>query len=325
MIEVVVVTRNSAEHVGACIDSVVAAGALPIIVDNDSTDGTLEIVRSRYPEAKVVALPENLGYGRALNLAFKGTSGDIVIFSNPDVVFRDNSISQMVRFLEANQRVGITAPQQIFPNQSWQASYGDLPGIWSGIKDIVGITTIRNAVRRALWPRRLDRKPKGVPYVDGAVLAVRRKAFLEIAGFDEDFFLYSEEADLCARLRKADWRVVFLPAAEVIHVRGASDAKDDRGERRIRYIVEGQALLASKHLPPWKVRVYRKLQIGRVIRLRLTYRLLNFFDGNNSSNSHKIWMFGIYRRAWKEMSARPQGTLTSKAGPSRAKEPANAN
>src|SRR5215470_13335829 len=183
-IEVVIVTHNSARHIGPCVGSIVAAGALAVIVDNRSTDDTLEIVRSRCPGAKIIATGENLGCGRALNVGFKETSGDFVILSNPDVVFLDNSISLMTEFLRKNRKVGVTGPQQMFPDRSWQRSYGDLPGIWSGIKDTVGITTLRNRARRILWPWRIDRKPKEVPYVDGAVLAVRREAFLEIGGFD---------------------------------------------------------------------------------------------------------------------------------------------
>src|SRR6266478_968038 len=154
-VEVVVVTRNSAEHIGACVESIVAAGALPIIVDNASTDQTLEIVRSRCPEAKIIATGENLGYGKAMNLGFKETRGDFVILSNPDVVFLDDAIRKMAEFLEKNPKVGITGPQQMFPDRSWQRSYGDLPGIWPGIKDAAGITTLHNSVRRLLWPRKV--------------------------------------------------------------------------------------------------------------------------------------------------------------------------
>jgi GT2 family glycosyltransferase len=188
-----------------------AAGALPIIVDTGSTDNTLEIVRSLWPGAKVIATGEDLGCCRALNIGFKETTGDFVILSNPDVVFLDDSISQMTEFLRKNQKVGVAGPQQMFPDRSWQRSYGDLPGIWSGIKDAMGITMLRLGAREILWPRRIDRGPKEVPYVDGAVLVLRRQAFVEIGGFDEEFFIYSGECDLCARLRKAGWKAVFFP------------------------------------------------------------------------------------------------------------------
>lgn len=315
MNEVVVVTRNSADHIGPCIDSIVAEGGLPIIVDNDSEDDTLQIARSKEPKVRVIALRENLGYGKALNLGFRETKGEFVILSNPDVVFLPNSIRKMIEFLREKKQVGITGPQQMFPDRSWQASYGDLPGIWSGIKDVVGIATMRNVLRRMLWPRRLDRRPKEVPYVDGGVLAVRREAFEGIKGFDEDFFMYSDESDLCARLGKAGWGVVFLPSAEVIHVRGASVAKEEQAERFIRCMVKSQFLLADKHLPPWKVRVYTKLQVYRFIRLGLTHRLMRRLVGSSFSNSQKIWVLDTYTRIWKEASVPPPSVHTLPADP----------
>jgi N-acetylglucosaminyl-diphospho-decaprenol L-rhamnosyltransferase len=259
-IEVVIVTRNSAGHIGPCVESIVAAGALPVIVDNGSTDNTLEIVRSRCPGTKIIATGENLGCCRALNLGFKETTGDFVILSNPDVVFLDDSISQMTEFLRKNRKVGVTGPQQMFPDRSWQQSYGDLPGIWSGIKDAVGITTLRKGARKILWPRRIDRKPKEVPYVDGAVLAVRREAFLEMGGFDEEFFIYSGESDLCARLRRAGWKAVFFPLAEVIHIKGADSVRVDNSDRFLRQMVDCQGKLAKKHLPLWQAQFYMRSQ-----------------------------------------------------------------
>ncbi len=305
-LEVVVVTRNSRSHIGPCVDSIVAGGALPIIVDNGSTDETLEIVRARCPEAQIIATGENPGYGKSLNLGFRETTANFVILSNPDVVYLGDSIRQMAEFLEKNPKVGLTGPQQMFPNRTWQRSYGDLPGIWPGIKDAIGITTLHSVVRRAFWPRKVDRKPKDVPYVDGAILAVRREAFQEVGGFDEDFFFYSDESDLCARMQKAGWRTVFLPFAEVMHVRGADSAKVDRSDRFVRYMVRSQTLLANKHLPKWKARVYMRLQVWHFIRLGLMYRGLVWLAGKKSSFADKIWMFDAYARIWKEASRSAQ-------------------
>jgi N-acetylglucosaminyl-diphospho-decaprenol L-rhamnosyltransferase len=305
VIEIVIVTRNSAEHIGACVDSIMAAGAVPIVVDNNSIDNTLEIVRSHCPSAKIIAAAENLGYGRAMNLGFKEALGEFVILSNPDVIFLDRSIFHLIDYLRKNPRIGIVGPQQMFPDRSWQRSYGDLPGIWAGIKDAVGIATIHNKIRKALWPRRLSRRAKEVPYVDGAVMAVRRHAFLEVSGFDEAFFFYSEEADLCARLRTAGWKVHFLPSAEVIHVRGASSAKVDQRDQFVDFIVKSQHLLARKHLPQWRAHLYAKLQICHFIRLRLMYRVSQILGREKSLCDDKVQMFGTYTRIWKESSNSP--------------------
>ena len=298
--EVVVVTRNSVGHIGPCIDSIVAAGAVPIVVDNGSRDGTLEVVRSHCPEAKIIATGENLGYGKAMNLGFRETVGDFVILSNPDVVFLEGSIPRMLEFLEKNPRIGITGPQQMYPDRSWQRSYGDLPGIWSGLKDATGVTTLQHRLRHILWPRRIDRKPKDVPYVDGAVLAVRRDAFVGAKGFDEAFFFYADESDLCARLRKAGWRIVFFPAAQVIHIRGADSAKTDLSEQFVRFQVTSQYLLATRHLPDWKVRAYARLQVTHFQRLGMMARLAQGVRGSDSNLQGKIRMFDALVQIWKQ-------------------------
>lgn len=280
--EVVIPTHNSSRHIGSCVKSIVVAGALPVIVDNCSTDDTLGIVRSLSPEAKIIATEENFGCCRSLNLGFKETTGDFVILSNPDVVFLSDSIFQMTEFLRKNREIGLTGPQQMFPDRSWQRSYGDLPGMWSGIKDALGITMLRAGAREILWPCRIDRQPKQVPYVDGAVLVLRRVAFEEIGGFDEEFFIYSGECDLCARLSKAGWKSVFFPLAEVIHIRGADSVRDDDWDPFSRQLVDALGKLAKKHLPLWQANFYMrsewvsyvlKTQICRYARRVLPKRL----------------------------------------------------
>lgn len=301
-VEVVIVTRNSARHIGACVDSILAQRAFPIVVDNGSTDDTLQIVRTKCPSARIIAAGENLGYGKAVNLGFRETKSEFIVLSNPDVVYLDGSVQQLVQFLAKDPGIGVIAPQQMFPDRSWQRSYGDLPGIWPGIKDAIGITTLQNRVRSTFWPWRIDRTPKEVPYVDGAVLALRRKVFQDMGGFDEVFYFYSDESDLCARLKRAGWKVVFLPSAEVIHVRGADSAKVDRSDRFVRYMVNSQRVLTDRLLPPWKARLYFKLQFCHFARLRLMYQALKLISPRKNTIEYKLWMFGSFARIWKEVA-----------------------
>jgi GT2 family glycosyltransferase len=245
-----------------------------------------------------VASPENLGYGRAMNLGFRQARSEYVVLSNADVVFPQHSISRLGAFLTDNPGVGVVGPQQVFPDGSWQRSYGDLPGIWSGIKDAVGITSVHNQLRRACWPRQVDRRPKQVPYLDGAVLVVRREAFLQVNGFDEDFFFYAEEADLCQRVRKAGWNVVFLPEVRVMHVRGGSTTAKSESQF-VRQQVNSQCLLASKHLPEWKVRLYASLQVIHFQRLQWSYRMLQVLR-MHSHRLDKTDFFGQMSQTWSQ-------------------------
>lgn len=299
--EVVVVTHNSAMHIKPCLDSIFANGGVPIVVDNASRDETLDMIRSYHPGVQVVATGGNLGYAKAINKGFTQTRSEFVVLSNPDVVYQPDSISRMVNFLRGNPDVGVTGPQQMFPDGSWQRSYGDLPGIWTGIKDASGLSSLQRAIRRLLWPRRVDRRPKEVPYLDGAVLVVRRKVFESLGGFDEDFYFYGDESDLCARLWKAGWRAVFFPDALVTHVRGADSVHVDRSDRFPSFMVESHLRVAKKHLRPWKVRVYARLQQVYFQRMILAHRFLRLLapSAQRVDLDRVIVTFEAYSRLWR--------------------------
>ena len=272
-IEALIVTHNSAGHIAACMDSLRANGAVPLVVDTGSNDSTIQLAAERTPTVKLIQAGTNVGYGRALNLGFRQTVGEYVLLSNSDVVYLPSSIRVMEEFLENNPDVGLVGPQQVFPDGSWQWSYGDLPGIWSGLKDAIGVTTFEHACRYWVWPRRIDRKPKDVPYVGGAVLLVKRKAFEAVGGFDESFFPGGDECDLCARMQKLGWRTVFYPEAEVIHIRGG-DFSHVPPLKHLGSMVDNQMKLAWKHLPSWRASLYFWLEQVQFQRLSLTYRAL---------------------------------------------------
>lgn len=303
-IEVVIVTYNSARHIGPCLDSIRLNGATAIVVDNGSQDATEQIVRG-YEEAQFVPAGGNLGYGRSINLGFQRTTGEFVVLSNPDIVYAPGSIEVMVEYLRSHPEAGIVGAQQTFPDGSWQRSYGDLPSIGSGLKDALGYTSLQHWIRRIAWPRKLDRKPKEVPYVDGGVLVVRRTAFEEMGGFDELFYFYADESDLCARMHKAGWKVVFVPSAQVIHARGGDSMKVDRSDKFLRYLITSTILLAERHIPGWRSKVYAWLERIYFLELSIIYRIIRSFrpQRNEHRISEKIWMFDSYARIWGEYLA----------------------
>jgi len=275
-VEAVVVTHNSEKHIAPCLDSLLAEGALPVVVDNDSNDSTLRLVTEKYPHVRLIPSGGNKGYGRSVNTGFQQTQGEFVLLSNSDVIYPGRSIEILVQFLKHKPGVGLVGVQQVFPNGKWQRSYGDLPGVWSGFKAAIGITTFQRALRAWLWPRRIDHKPKDVPYVDGAILLVRRNAFESVGGFDETFFRYGDEADLCARMQKAGWRTVFCPQAQVIHLRGG-DSTQIIPLELFRNMVEAEIKVAQKHLPASQASVYFWLKQLEYRRLSLMYRVLSLF------------------------------------------------
>ena len=302
LIEVVVVTHNSAMHISDCLKSIAASDACALVVDNASTDETLTIIREMFPETPIFPAGGNLGYARAINLGFAKTRAEFVVLSNPDVIYDPRAIPLLVSFLRKHPDVGIAGPQQVFPNGDWQRSYGDLPGLRAGIKDAIGVTSLHNWTRRLVWPRKIDRRPKEVPYLDGGVLVARRAAFEMIGGFDELFSFYGEDSDFCARLKKSGFGVAFFPEAEVKHARGASSVQVDRSDRFLHFLAGSQAKLARKHLAPWKLPLYMWLEGAGFRRLAIIHRFLRLFVTNSrrAEFDSRIRRFEIYSRLWGE-------------------------
>ncbi len=199
------------------------------IIDNGSSDDSLVVLRRELADSKIVALPENLGYAAACNKALENCSEDFIVFSNSDVVYHPNALSQMLRCIQRNTRVGVLGLQQVYANGKWQRSYGLLPGLRAALSDVLGLTFLHRAFHSFFFSesapsstQQTEAKCFDVDYVDGAVLCVRRSAFAEIAGFDSSYFFFGEDIDLCIRMRSKSWRVAFCPSARATHLRGAT-------------------------------------------------------------------------------------------------------
>jgi len=300
-IAIVLVTHNSAEFIGACLSSIVPSGADIIVVDNGSTDGTAGIIR-RFPSVRLIETCANLGYGKAINLGALQATHEYLILSNTDVVFREDTIATLVSFLKSHPGVGIVGPQQVSPGGGWQRSYGDTPGIWAGVKEAFGVNSVCRCYRRFRWPSRVDVHPKEVGYVFGAVLALPRSAFVQAKGFDEDFYFYGDESDLCIRLRKMGWKVVFCPFTEVVHYGGGDSTRVDHSDRFYRFLTTSEAMLARRHLPLWQARTYLWLKRVYFLELSLIFRLLKVLSPPSKIThlSQKIWVMDTYKRLWAE-------------------------
>lgn len=199
-----------------------------MVFDNHSTDGSPTMVSSEFPEVTLKASDINFGYGGAANRAFRGASAEFLILSNSDVVFRPDGIEKLCQYLHKNPEVGVAGPRLVSPEGTLERSGYNLPGgvMWLFDNDLVApllgiIPGIRQHLLRA-WTYDSDRD---VPVVKGAVLAIRRKAFEEVEGFDESFFMYYEEMDLCVRIAQKGWRIRFTPITDVVHLQEASTRK----------------------------------------------------------------------------------------------------
>ncbi len=214
--------RNCVAHLGSALGS---ASARVVVVDNASTDESLEGVQEMDPAVLLLRNTVNRGYGRACNQGFKSTEAPFVCFLNPDIVPVPESLSIMLDAISRRPEVGILGPRLTNPDGSTYPSCRVVPKIGVAIGHAVfGLFSDGNRFTRTykLMDDRHDVE-REVDWVSGASMLVRREAFEQVGGFDEGFFMYVEDLDLCTRMRGAGWKSVYHPQAQMLHhVAGSS-------------------------------------------------------------------------------------------------------
>jgi GT2 family glycosyltransferase len=232
----VVVSYNTRDDLLRCLASLAAHVRLPlevVVVDNASTDGSAAAVRAAYPAARVLESPANQGFSAANNAGIRASSAPQVLVLNSDAELLPGALETLSGLLDARSDLGVVGPRTVNPDGSVQLSFGpDLTPLseWRQRSLVLGLRARRpEALREAEQRASREQEPD---WVSGSCFLARRAALEAIGGFDEGFFLYEEDADLCRRLRGAGWRVLYTPAAEVRHALGQSMARDAARARR---------------------------------------------------------------------------------------------
>jgi N-acetylglucosaminyl-diphospho-decaprenol L-rhamnosyltransferase len=198
-----------------------------VVVDNGSTDGSADHLRAVLPAARVVAAPGNVGYARGANLGIASTRAPFVAVLNGDVELLPGVAAAMLCALELDPRLGAVGPRVLNVDGSVYPSARSDPGLLvAAAHAAFGFVWRTNPWTRRY--RQLDVDPtiaRDVDWVSGAAVWLRREALDDVGGWDERYFMYMEDFDLCLRLRRAGWRVAYDPAGEIVHVQGASTSK----------------------------------------------------------------------------------------------------
>lgn len=218
--------RDTLLHGLAALDANAGVAVETLVVDNASRDGSAEAVRQRFPGVRVVANPHNAGFSRACNQGARETRAPLLLFLNPDATLEPGALATLAVLLETQPRVGIVGPRTRSSNGDIQVSTGPdltLSSEWRQRRLVLGVLRRDPAALSEAEARHA--RAHEPDWVSGACLLARREAFTTVGGFDEGFFLYEEDADLCRRVRAAGWQVAFTPAAEVRHSRGISMAR----------------------------------------------------------------------------------------------------
>jgi N-acetylglucosaminyl-diphospho-decaprenol L-rhamnosyltransferase len=242
-VDVVLVCYNSAHTIGTALDSVFAltevrtdpSWANVVVADNGSTDGSLELMRSRYGDrVKIVENGANIGFGAACNRALAVTSAPFAFLLNPDAQLKDGALAAAVAFLEEHPRCGLAGSRTDNADGSIQQTAGEFD-TWAGAflrssawGDLPLLRRFANGA--SLRDFGYD-EARRVDLAIGAALAVRRAMFDELGGFDERYFLYHEEVDLAKRAAGAGWETWFVPGSGAIHLGMASSSTPARVEK----------------------------------------------------------------------------------------------
>jgi N-acetylglucosaminyl-diphospho-decaprenol L-rhamnosyltransferase len=247
-LSVVVVTYNALPYVERTLASV--EGIETVVVDHGSTDGTLDVVRERFPAVRLVE-QENLGLAAGWNRGVRATSAPFVLVLNSDAWLVGDAAERLLAFARERERAGFVAPRLRNPDGTLQRSVRAFPTPWRLATEYFFLRKLAPGSRllNAFYAGGFGHdEVREVDFAKGAAFLLRREAFDEVGPFDEGFFLFSEETDWCYRLHQAGWEVLFYPGAEAVHVGGASWRRESA--TLFREQVKGHLRFLAKHRGP---------------------------------------------------------------------------
>lgn len=231
-VSVCIVSWNVAGDLRACLESLRAQRTPPsfevIVADNASRDDTVAMLRAEFPEVKLIANAENLGFARATNQTLAAARGRYLLVLNPDTVLPPDALAQLVAVAESHPEAGMVAPRLVYPDGTLQYSCRRFPTITAAI--------FRNTFLGRLFPRARSAERyvmadwdhdslRVVDWASGACLLIRREAYEQVGPFDESFIFGSEDVDYGLRMRQAGWQVLFTPEPTIVHAVGRSSSQ----------------------------------------------------------------------------------------------------
>lgn len=256
MISAVVVNHDGARHLERCLGSLApppGEEVEAIVVDNASGDGSRELVRRLFPAVRLLELPENVGFGAAVNHGAAAARGDSLLLLNNDAWVAEGCLAALAARLAAEPGLAWVAPRLCYPDGRPQT-------VWFPDVGLAGeaVQRVRNRLEGRAWNHGVLARGLqallGPGWYTAACALLRRAAFEAVGGFDDGYFLYFEDSDLCVRLRRAGWRLAQEPAARAFHalVRGRRGGRVEVEYRR------SQLRYYGRHRPRWEGALLRR-------------------------------------------------------------------
>jgi len=296
-LSICILTRSQPELLPRCVASCLAEidrerfTAEVIVIDNASCDGSPQKVATLSPLVRLIRNEENLGFSEANNKGIRMSSGKHVLILNDDTEFYPGALGLLVRALDADPRIAAVGAKFLNPDGSLQRGNAPkrFPRLRGMVSELLNLDSIleKSPLTRDLLTNRRDEQLGGdAEQIDGACLLARREALDAVGLFDEGFFYLFEDTDLCYRWKKAGWRLVYCPEAQITHYGGSSFKKVLRSERAAMYF-DGLTRFFRKHSSPGRFLLFR-LTLAATLCLKIPLAVLCSMSPS-----------GSVRRKWK--------------------------
>lgn len=258
-VDIIVVSFNTRDGLRQCLSSVYATCAsIPatrtIVVDNGSSDGSCDMVRTEFPKTVLISLQENIGFGPANNRGLEAGDSEYVLFLNSDAQLTEGTLSKLMAFINGRPRCVIVGPRLTYPDGRFQASCRRFPTPLRSFWSLAGMEA-RLPVRVPMfenWLAEEEHRPGAhVDMVSGACFLARRDYLESIGGFDENLFLYEEETDISLPARRRDLEVRYCADATVVHGKGVSVQGDELKDTALFHLYRSKYYCFRKHYGAW--------------------------------------------------------------------------
>jgi GT2 family glycosyltransferase len=224
-LSIIIVNWNTRDFLVGCLSSIYTDSPPDpfevLVIDNASTDGSAQLVREHFPKVRLIENRENSGFARANNRAIKQSSGRYLLLLNSDTEVQPGALETLVDYMEENPQVGVAGSQLLNPDGSLQISCFPAPTLLRELWRLFHLDKVIPFGTYTMKTWELDRA-RPVDVLMGACMILRRETLRQVGLFDEDYFMYSEETDLCNRIQRAGWGLSWVPQAKVMHYGGQS-------------------------------------------------------------------------------------------------------
>ena len=226
-----------------------------IVIDNASDDGSVEIIKQKFPTVKLIINKNNIGFGSANNQGLKIAQGKYILFINPDCIVSENTFDKMISFFNEHPDCGLAGCKILNSDGSLQlACRRSFPGPWTSFTKVTGLSNLFPGSRifaRYNLTYLDENKTHEVDAVSGSFMMIKRDAYEKVGGFDDQFFMYGEDLDLCYRVQKAGFKVYYVPDTQIIHYKGESTKRSNLDETKLFY--DAMHKFVKKHLSSFPI------------------------------------------------------------------------